>query len=248
MKKNVLLFTALLLGLTFSSCLNMDVDEQFYGNDFAYITKNASGVQIARIYNKNLGFLAITSDEIQDDLELGECYFLYYKWSSEMGTLTGEDMTVFEAELLGDPVFIEKESLNLCLELPAVNEDSIQYFSMRPRAYDSGVYSFFDDNWLIEFSYQGKKGEVGKLEFYLLEEQPIDDEYIVDVVLTKSGEGEGSSNKITDHVVINMSKIRDFYPSAGSSFRDVGIKFRFYSSDNDELYTTSVFPMRVFSN
>lgn len=245
MRKNVLLLTIMLLGLAFSSCLKMDGEEHFYGNDYSFISTNAAGVKIARIYNRSLGFLAITSDEIQKDLQLGECYFISYEWSSNMGTIYGTDMSVFNAKIVGDPTHIDKATLNLCQELPSVDEEDIQFFNMRPNIYGSNVYSYFDDNWLVEFSYQGKKGETVSLSFYLLDEQPVSDEYVIDVIMTKSGEGEGNSNKKTDYVVVNLGQIRDFYSSKVSDPENVSIKFRFHSIEQNGLYTTPAFIMEV---
>lgn len=251
MKKNVLLLTIMLLGLAFSSCIKMG-DEKFYGeNDFAYITTNPEGVQIARIYNRNIGgFFAITSDEIQNNLQLGECYILSYFWETKMGFIEGGDITVYDAELTNISGKIDKSSLTVCEEIPAVHEDSV-FFKMRPAADYDAANAFFDDNWIIEYTFKGKKKASAKLDFYMLEPQPVEDEYVIDVIMTKTAEGEGESIiDITDYVAVNLRYIRDLYPSTGSNsdLKNLKIKFRYYDSGLKQLYTTPAFTMAVYPN
>lgn len=251
MKKNVLLFTIMLLGLAFSSCLKEE-DEKFYGeNDFAYITTNPEGVQIARIYNRNIGgFFAITSDEIQNNLQLGECYILSYRWETKMGFIEGGDITVYDAELTNISGKLDKSSLTVCEEIPAIHEDSV-FFKMRPVADYDAANAFFDDNWIIEYSFRGKNKASAKLDFYMIQPQPVEDEYIIDVVMTKTEEGEGETEfNITDNVVVNLRYIRDLYPATGSNsnLKTLNIKFRYYDSGLNQLYTTPAFDMVVYSN
>ncbi len=243
MKKMILLLAILLVGLTFTSCIK-DGKEQISGKDFAYITKSPLGVNVARIFNWDMGYLTITSNEIQNDMESGECYFLSYNWTSEMGTLNEEDLSFLQAQLIGDPVSIDQSTLQTVVELPTLT-DTI-YFSMRPSVYD--VSDYFNDNWLIEYTFEAREGEITSLDFYLAQPQPIEDEYVIDVVMTKTGTATGKLEKKTKFIAANLKEIRNLYPSTGTKLKDIFIKFRFYNSDLNDLFTTPSYTMRVFHN
>ncbi len=235
MKKLILFLTILLTGITLSSCLEGS-EAQFSGSsDFAYITKDKAGLVVARIFNRGQGGL-ITSPEIKQ-MTPGEFKFMTYSWTESMGTVTSNGYVVYNAQVAPNSVDIPRTALMRAT--PPVIEDP-NYFLMQPAAYDSGP--FFDDNWLIEYTY--KKGENASLQFYLYGTSSNPDEYIIDVRMVKAAASTGNE-VVKDYIVVDLSDIREMYPPSGDNAKEITLKFRYYRDGQTGLFTTSAYKMVV---
>lgn len=246
MKKTMLFLSMIGISLIMTSCLDGGEAAFSSENDFSYITRDDKGLVYARVYYRGQGNF-ITSSGIQQ-MNPGDLKFISYSWTEELGTTaTAEGYIVYNVNVLGQPEDVSKTEL-IPADAPSPEEDAedpIQFVLGDP-VKDSGT--FFGDYWLFGYSYKQKKGETATLRFYQSSDSDKDkNEFIIDVRLLKAGEPtEDTESTENDYIAVNMSQIRNLYPSTGTTLKSVTIKFRYYRDGQTDEYTTQAYTMNVY--
>ena len=238
MRKLILFFIAVSLGLTMTSCL--DGNQNFSESNIVYIDQ-ASGV----IYGKTLNGRFITSDKMML-MEPGTFKFFHYNWEESYGyTPIGGNVNANKVGIQGDVVDIKDTFLRMT---PVTEvENPLHFTEIRRPAFDSeGVY--FGDKWLFEYYFMGKEGETPVVTFNkrnTTEQYP--DEIKIDIRLSKTGTPkEGATEKaMGDLIAVDMRALRQMY--AGQN-KDVNIKFYYYVKDREELLESQVYSMKMKSS
>lgn len=242
MRKLILFFIAVSLGLTMTSCLD-EGSQNFSESSIVYIAMDQN-----LIYGKTLTGRVITSDKMQM-MQPGTFKFFSYSWEESYGYTPFGEVNVYNVVPTGDVIDISKTYLQM---VPVTEVTPNVYFKdiKRPVYDENGVY--LDDYWLFEYSYMGKEGETPIVSFHKrssTEQNP--DPIEIDVRLAKTGTPkDGASEKLfTDVVAVDMAQLRHMYGGTStSSTKDLRIKFWYYLDGRTELTESQTHIMKVKGN
>lgn len=244
MRKLLLLFSVLCIGLVMTSCLD-EGDQNYTGTlQFSYVDMDDNGL----VYARNSGGF-ITSNEIKTMLEPGRCYFISYSWASEQGvTKTSEGYQVYNVILTDEPEAVPSTSLVMA---DAPTEIGDGFSLMLPPYFDAATY--FGDFWAFTYTWKKKEGETALVRFYKATDtnSSEEDDVLIDVRMTKMGTATGTTEKTENGVIaVNMSSLRSLLgPSTGTSTKNVQIKFRYYQEGKTvPTVSTQSYPMTVYKN
>lgn len=233
MKKLLLFFTTITLGLSLSSCLDGG-SQNFTEPSFVYIDQYQManyGKALGRglIYSENPVFQMLDSKNF--------CYFTY-SWQEENGFTPIGENSAYNVSIAGDIMKIEKS--NLIQASPSEDAPTDRFVRIDGVVYDpEGVA--YDDNWLMQYSYSGTEDEKPSVQFYLrnnnIEESG---EIIIDMRLTKTGTPkEGSTaRELVNYTSVDMSFLRGMY--LGETGKEIKIKFNFYKVGSDTPVTSEL--------
>lgn len=244
MRKFLLLFSVLSIGLIMTSCLD-NGDQNYTGTyQFSYVDMDDNGM----VYARNEGGF-ITSNEIKTMLEPGKCYFISYTWSSEQGmSKTSDGYNVYNVILTDEPEAVPSTNL-IMADAPSGSGNSMTL--VFPPYFDAATY--FGDFWTFSYQWKKKEGETALVRFYKATDNGSDNELdvLIDVRMTKMGTATGTTEKTENGVIaVNMSSLRSLLgPSTGTSTKNYQLKFRFYQEGKTEpTVSTQSYPMTVYSN
>lgn len=226
MKKLLLFFTTITLGLSLTSCL--DGGSQSFSEPAQIVYIDQHSIQT---YGKTFGRGLIISDKIQL-MQPKNFYIFSYSWNEESGYTAIGDASAYKVVVTSEEVKLPKSSLNLS---PAPAEAPEAKFTeiTEPLQIPEGVY--FDDNWLFSYSYKGKEGETPSVSFFKREANSENPGQIdIDIRLAKSGTPkEGATEKVfSNYVGVDMNYLREAY--LGGSTNEINIKFYYYVDGKDE--------------
>ena len=238
MKKLLLFFTVITLGLSMTSCLEGG-SQNFNEAYIVYISQYQGTV-----YGKTLNGRLITSDKMML-MQPGTFKYFNYSWDESYGFTTIGDMSAYKV-MIGNDIIDVSQSYATPSIAPEEKPD-VRFENIKAPLYDE-LGQYFDDFWLFEFSYKGVEGETPNLTFYIRDNDESSNSINVDIRLTKTGQGkEGATEKtFTDVTAVNMSYIRQAYLS--SSTNEVEIKFYYYVSGNEEPISSQTYKMRKASS
>jgi hypothetical protein len=234
--KKISLLLMLSAVLFLSSCLDSGSNSYIGNEEYSYITSSqTSGI----VYARTIAGYMITSPKIQQ-LTPGTAAFLTYQVTDETPTVVVEEgATAFKVNLGAEPKTIERTILfpSNAPEAPIVKFENL----MEP------VFArndFFGDLWLFPYTYSIKKGENVNVTFHKAEqsESDVNSNYIIiDVRMTVTGtpEENASSEIKGDYITVDMSSLRMTSAQDADVSGNLNIKFRFYRSDHDGLYTSN---------
>lgn len=219
-----------------SSCLDSGSNSYIGNAEYSYITTSRT---TGEIYAKTLGGYMITSPKIQQ-LTPETAAFLTYQVTEETPTITIDNNIVYNVNLGGEPTPIDQTVLQMTSapDVPAVNFESL----MDPLFAQN---NFFGDLWLFPYTYKINKGERVTVQFYIANEEDSElnstNEVLIDIRLVKTGTpDEGATEKIEgEYVVANMSSLRMMMADKADADGNLNIKFRYYKSDHEGLYTSN---------
>ncbi len=242
MRKLILFFIAVSLGLTMTSCLD-EGSQNFSESSIVYIAMDQG-----LVYGKTLTGRVITSDKI-DMMVPGTFKFLSYSWEESYGYTSLGEVSVYNVITSGEVIDISQTYL----QMAPVTEvtPKLDFKDIKRPVYDeNGIY--LDDYWLFEYSYMGKEGETPIVSFYKrssTEQNP--DPVEIDVRLVKTGTPkDGASEKLyTDVIAVDMRQLRQMYGGTSTtSTKDLRIKFWYYLDGRTELTESQTYIMKVKGN
>ena len=236
--KKISLLLMLSAVLFLSSCLDSGSNSYIGNDEYSYITRSQT---TGTVYARTLAGYLITSPKIQQ-LNPGSAAFLTYQVTEDTEKSTLEDnLVVYKVNLGAEPKTIDKTILfqgNAPEDMPVIKFESL----MEP------VFArneYFGDLWLFPYTYSIKKGETIKVQFYKTEKEPSDNnisyDVLIDVRLVKTGEPEAdASSKIEgEYITVDMSSLRLLMADDADADGNLNIKFRYYRSDYEGLYTSN---------
>lgn len=237
MRKLILFFTAVSLGLTMTSCL--DGNQNFSESRIVYIDQTPSGT----IYGKTLSGRLITSDKMML-MEPGTFKFFHYSWEESYGyAQIGENLSANKVVIHGDVVDIKNTHLEM---MPVIEVEEPLHFNeirLPPVYHPENV--LFGDKWLFEFYFTGKEGEIPVVTFNKREaSEQSPDNVQIDIRITKTGTPkEGATERIMgDLISLDMRALRQMFSGQN---KDINIKFYFYQKDRQELQESQTFNMTI---
>lgn len=223
--------------LFLSSCLDSGSNSYIGNEEYSYITSSQT---TGKVYARTVAGYMITSPKIQQ-LTPGTAAFLTYQVTEETPKVTIEEgATVYDVNLGAEPNTIDKTVL---IPVNAPEAPLVKFESLMEPIFARNEY--FGDLWLFPFTYSIKKGESIKVQFYKADEDPSDnnDSYdvLIDVRLVKTGTAEAdASPKIEGkYITVDMSSLRMLMADGASAEGNLNIKFRYYRSDYEGLYTSN---------
>lgn len=232
MKKLLLFFTSIAFGLSLTSCLDGG-SQNFTEQSFVYIDNYQMATYGKAINGRGL----IYSENPKFQMLDSKSYvFLAYSWEEENGYKAIGEQNAFNVSVGSDIIEINKTNL-----APVKAPDVVP--TERFARIDGVVHDpegvFFDDNWLIQYSYIGKEGETPSVQFYLGKNTIDEDNTIqVDLRLTKSGTPKDGANEreYTNYTSVDMSFLRGTF--LASSGKEIKVKFNFYKQGSDTPVVT----------
>lgn len=221
MKKIYPLLSLLALMLFLSSCLK-EGSRNYSETSVVYIDSE-SGI----IYGKALltGRI-ITSDQMQTMIP-GTFETISYSWQEENGTTSIGQTQVDNVVISGET----KKVPNTGVRISAPESDK-QFGELLAlgEPYYANDKKLLGDNWLFQYAYEAKKGEVGTLQFYIEQDNdatPTDVTLVVKLVVSGEPESGSSLTSKTDLIVVNMAPLRSFFESQSRDKRDLKIKVKY---------------------
>ncbi len=221
MKKFFLSMSVLVVTLFMSSCLGLG--SRNYSESSVVYIDTESGVN----YGKTLTGRLITSDKIQEMMPQTFKFFAY-SWDEEYGTTSISGTPVDKVVISGDPVDVG--SAFLTLAEPPQEEEPDKFVDIDDPYYANNKL-YFDDHWLFQYAYEGRKEDAAEVTLYLVEEsaQYDDDEVLIEIRLdVVEGPGTGSLTKKTEIVAVDMGPLRAYYEAQSQNKRDLKIRFQFH--------------------
>lgn len=223
MKKLLLFFTTITLGLSLTSCLDGG-SQNFSETAIVYIDQHS-----IQTYGKALnGRGLIISQKIQL-MDPNNFYIFSYSWNEESGYTAIGDASAYNVNVISEEIKLQKTGLS---QIPAPAETPTVKFKeiAEPIRDEEGKY--IDDNWLFPYSYMGKEGETPSASFFKREGNSEKPNLVeIDIRLTKTGEGKGNDKVFTNYVGVDMSLLRQNYMGANN---EIEIKFYYYVDGKDE--------------
>lgn len=223
--------------LFLSSCLDSGSNSYIGNEEYSYITSSQT---TGKVYARTVAGYMITSPKIQQ-LTPGTAAFLTYQVTEETPKVTIEEgATVYDVNLGAEPNTIDKTVL---IPVNAPEAPLVKFESLMEPIFARNEY--FGDLWLFPFTYSIKKGESIKVQFYKADEDPSDnnDSYdvLIDVRLVKMGtaEADASPEIKGKYITVDMSSLRMLMADGASAEGNLNIKFRYYRSDYEGLYTSN---------
>lgn len=240
----LLMLSALLL---LSSCLDSGSNSYIGNDEYSYITRSQS---TGTVYARTIAGYMITSPKIQQ-LNPGTAAFLTYQVTEDTPkAIVDDNVTAYKVDLGAEPKTIDKTILfpGNAPEMPIVKFESL----MEP------VFArneYFGDLWLFPYTYSIKKGETVKVQFYKAEKDPSDinntTDVLIDVrlVITGTPEANASSKIEGKYITVDMSSLRMLMADEADAGGNLNIKFRYYRSDYEGLYTSAkTYSMLIIKN
>lgn len=230
MKKLLLLFTAIIFGLSLTSCL--DGGSQSFSDpvQFVYIDQGSIYTYGKTFHGRGL----IYSDAMMLRMDYGSFYAFSFAWNEESGYTDIDGVNAHNVSITSDEMEIPKTHLN---PSPAPAEDTGSKFKEIFVQLQDVTGGYINDLWLLPYSYSGKEGETTNVTFYLRnqetgEEADDSDTVEIDVRLTVAGEGTGDEKEIIDYVSVDMKYLRDTYIISDND--EISIKLYYYEDGKDE--------------
>lgn len=240
MKKLLLFFTTITLGLSLTSCLDGG-SQNFSETAIVYIDQHS-----IQTYGKALnGRGLIISQKIQL-MEPKNFYIFSYSWNEESEYTAIGDASAYNVNVISEEIKLQKTWLS---PTPAPAETPTVKFKeiAEPIRDEEGKY--IDDNWLFPYSYMGKEGETPSASFFKREGNSEKPNLVeIDIRLTKTGEGKGDERQLTNYVGVDLNHLRQNYITQGGS-NEIEIKFYYYVDGKDEpVASEKTYKMKKPSN
>lgn len=211
--KKTFLFGIALAGIFLTSCLGDNESTYTGSNEFA-VVKTENGTKYAAV-SGGYGGWYIVSNEI-DKYEAGDALFL--------GSYKVNTKNFINAELVrADYVNVsetftrnnQKQMLTEVVDTTANVKAGIGVKNLSRVASDPNV--FFGNRILFDYNVDQKEGEVYDIKFVYDKEKQVDDKgvklpantYVLDVVVSKGGQGVGDAQAKSKRVVADMTGARD---------------------------------------
>lgn len=237
---------ALLLGMTLflSSCLDSGSSSYIGKEELSFIAEGELG---GVVYARTAAGFYITSSKIQQLTPGSMARITYEVRPNENETkLIDENAVAYVVELGGEPEILKQTTLHFsdAPDVPAVKFESLR----EPLYYQ---HEFFGDRWIFPYTYKAAKGQSAEVSFYKASDEAAKKENVnilVDVRLEITGTAEeGAEAKVEgDNIVVDFSGIRSMYTKDADDDHKIRIKFRYYSKDYENSYTSSkVYLMHV---
>lgn len=236
MTKKLSLLLMLSAVLFLSSCLDSGSNSYIGSEEFSYVTRSQS---TGTVYARTLAGYMITSPKIQQ-LNPGSGAFLTYQVTEETEKVALENnLVAYKVDLGAEPVSIDK---TLLFHDGAPDAPVVKFESLMEPVFARNDY--FGDLWLFPYTYSIKKGENVKIYFYKADKEQIENttaDVFIDVRLVKTGTPEdGATEKIEGkYITVDMSSLRMIFADEADAAGNLNIKFRYYRSDYEGLFTSS---------
>lgn len=227
MKKLLLFFTAITLGLSLTSCLDGG-SQNFTEPSFVYIDQYQMTTYGKALNGRGLIYSDNPSFQM---LEAKTFNFLTYSWEEESGYKAIGENNAFNVAVASEIIKIPKKDL---ISTPVSEETPETRFSKIDEVVHDPTGVVFDDNWLIQYTYMAKEDEKTSVEFYLRASEDESPEVVdVDLRLIKTGTPkEGATDKLhTNYITVDMAYLRMRY--LNQSDQEIKVKFHYYVEGSD---------------
>lgn len=237
MKKLILLFSIVLLTVTFTSCLEAG-SRSYTESAYVYIAMDDSGL----IYGRTSTGRYITSNEMKSMMP-GSFKFLAYNYDEvngveTIGNYTADKVTIVPNATLDIPI---QQVINV-----SAPEKTASFVAMSNPFYFNDPISFAD-HWIFEYAYKHSDGDKPVINFYKRDSQPNSNEVVFDVRIT--GVSSTGTTTKANAVALNMASIRKMYEGTSTtSTKDIHVKFFYYEEGKTEPTESPVYILRVKGN
>lgn len=247
--KKINLLLLLSVALFMSSCLDSGPSSYIGNNEYSYIA-NEGGVMYARTF---YGYL-ITSPKI-NTLTPGTTALITYQVTEDSETVTvGEDLTIFKADLGGEPHKLDQTELQPEPTTPYEIE-TLPFVSFNlPSTYITNRSEYFGYCWPIVYQYKAEKEQRVNIGFYKVDEVNLPENFDADILVDVRIEmfntpAEKEAENKEEIIVVDMSSLKGAPTNKEKpEFKDLKVKFRYYLNVKDsepKLHTSESITMRV---
>lgn len=197
------------------------------------------------VYARTISGHFISSSGIQL-ITPGSIVLLSYHFTEKSKQITvNENVVAYVVDLLEEPQLLDQTPLQMSLA-PAV--PVIKFENLMEPIFAKNEY--FGDRWIFTYSLIIKKGESVKINFYkgsYEDAMASNSDVLIDVRLEKTGIASDPIGKLETNIIgVDMSSLRKLMGGRVDTNGKLSIKFRYYKSDNENIYITrNVYHMNI---
>ena len=222
--------------------IKTDTDSYTGRQELSYIVQDQV---TGTVYARTISGHFISSSGIQL-ITPGSIVLLSYHFTEKSKQITvNENVVAYVVDLLEEPQLLDQTPLQMSLA-PAV--PVIKFENLMEPIFAKNEY--FGDRWIFTYSLIIKKGESVKINFYkgsYEDAMASNSDVLIDVRLEKTGIASDPIGKLETNIIgVDMSSLRKLMGGRVDTNGKLSIKFRYYKSDNENIYITrNVYHMNI---